>query len=221
MIKHSDISNPYVKGALGRKEWNDRYLNMKHIMTKWQIAFFALLIVNLVLVISMVKIASNQKIQPFVVETNQGMPYTLQKVDAIPMHDEKLINYAMNQFIINARTVINDNEAQKTFLNKLYAYSAENTLTFLHDYYQQNSPFARALKNTVTVSIVSSLPISKNTWQITWDEIAHASKTGTTLGTTRWVANMNYKFGKINTDFITDNPFGIYITNVTWAPSQV
>jgi type IV secretion system protein TrbF len=221
MIKQHDSYNPYVKGALGRKEWNDRYLNMKQIIFKWQIAFFALLIVNMILAIGMVKIARSNKIQPFVVETNKGMPYTLHKVDAIPMHDEKLINYAMNQFIINARTIINDSEAQKTFLNKLYAYSAENTISFLHDYYQQNNPFARAMKSTVTVSIVSSLPISKNTWQITWDEIAHASQSGAVLSTTRWIANMNYKFGKVNMDFLNDNPFGIYITNVTWAPSQI
>lgn len=213
----SSTENPFVKGAAGRKEWNDRYMNMSNMIRQWQLAFFAAIIAVMVLAFVVVKIATESKVQPFVVETNNGMPYAVKQMDATSLHDQKLINYAINQYIINARTVISDGQAQKNLLNKLYAYTANNALNFLQVYYQQNNPFQIASKYTVTVNIVNSLPLSANTWQVTWDEVKHSVNGSNELGTTRWVANLTYQFGDVNPHFITDNPFGFYITQMTWS----
>src|ERR1043166_9351097 len=117
------------------------------------------------------------------------MPYAVKQMESISTHDQRLINFAMNQFIINARTIVNDIEAEKSLLNKVYAYSADNTIRSLHDYYQKNNPFDASTYNTITVNIVNSLPVSKYTWQITWDEIKRSSHGGNVLGTSRWMAN--------------------------------
>jgi type IV secretory pathway TrbF-like protein len=217
--KSASINNPYVKGAEGRAEWNDRYMNMSKSIQRWQMAFFMAIMAVMVLAIVTAKIASQSKIQPFVVETNNGMPYAVKPMVALSSQDQKLINFAVNQFIINARTVISDGEAEKTLLNKLYAYSANNTIPFLHDYYESNNPFNRAAQYTVTVSIVNSLPIGKDSWQITWDETKHSSH-GDVLEKTRWVANLKYQFGDVNPHFMTENPFGLYITDISWAQNQ-
>ena len=216
----ASLENPYVHGAAGRKEWNDRYDNMKKSISHWQKAFFCAIAISILFACVLVKIATETKVQPFVVETNNGMPYAVKPMTSMSLHDQRLINYAMNQFIINARTIVHDTEAAKVLLNKVYSFSANNTINFLHDHYQKNNPFEMSAEYSVTVNIVNSLPLSKDTWQITWDEIKRDTHGGQVLGTTRWMANMTYKLGDVNQRFMTDNPFGFYVTNVSWSQSQ-
>jgi type IV secretory pathway TrbF-like protein len=213
--------NPFVKDAEGRKEWNDRFLNMKTTIKHWQLAFFAAIASVAILSFVVMKVASESKVQPFVVETNNGIPVAIKPVTALSAKDQMLINYAVNQFIINARTIISDNEAEKAILNKVYAYSADNTISYLHDYYQKNNPFDQSSQFNVSVNIFNSLPISKDTWQVTWDETKRSISSGVVISTTRWMANVTYKFAEVNTKYINDNPFGLYITQVSWSQSQV
>jgi type IV secretion system protein VirB5 len=212
--------NPYVKGAEGRKEWNDRYANMQDSIKHWRWAFFGALIISVIFAIALAKIAMESKVRPYAVETNQGMPYAIKPMKSFSAHDERLINFAINQFIINARTVISDTQAEKSLLNKVYAHSANKTILFLHDYYLKNNPFDLASRYTVSVNIISALPLSEYTWQVTWDETKHSTHDGHALGTSRWVANITYQFGDINPKFMADNPFGIYITQIFWSQTQ-
>jgi type IV secretion system protein TrbF len=212
--------NPYTKGAEGRKEWNDRYMNMAKAIRNWQLAFCGLLIITIVLSLAIAKVASQSKIKPYVVETNNGVPYAIKKVDELSAKDQLLINYAVNQFVSNAKTILNDAAAEKNLLDKVYAYSAENTLVFLQNFYAKNNPFALASSETVTVNIINSMPLSKNTWQVIWDETKRSVKGDKVLSVSRWMANITYKFGDINPKFINENPFGIYITDVVWSQSR-
>lgn len=218
--KSAILQNPYVTGSEGRKEWNDRYMNMSESIRHWQQAFFSAMVVVILFATIVARIATESRVQPFVVETNHGMPYAIQSMRSLSPHDQQLINFAVNQFIVNARTIVSDEQAQKTLLNKVYAFSANNTLGFLHDYYEGNNPFNLASQYTVTVNIVNSLPISHDTWQITWDETKRSTNGDNVLGVTRWMANVTYQFGDVNPRFITDNPFGLYITQVSWSQSQ-
>jgi type IV secretion system protein TrbF len=215
------LKNPYTKGAEGRKEWNDRYDNMKMSINKWQKAFFCSIMISIIFALVLAKIASESRVQPFVVETNHGMPFAVKPMSSWTIYDQRLINFAINQFIVNTRTIVSDNEAEKSLLNKAYAYSANNTIHFLHEYYEKNNPFDLSNEFSVTVNIVHSLPLSHNSWQIIWDETKHNVNGGNILGISRWMAIITYQFGEINKKFITDNPFGFYITQVSWSQSQL
>lgn len=210
-------TNPYVKGAEGQKAWDDRYGNMQQSLKLWQFAFFSALMTIAVLGGMLGYVSATSKVQPFVVETHEGMPYAIAPMQSVSAHDQRLINFAINQFIINARTVVHDPEAQKTLLDKVYAYSANQTLSFLHDYYQKNNPFEMAAHSTITANIVSSLPMSHDTWQITWDETEHNLTDESRTKTTRWVANVTVQLGEVNPHFMTANPFGLYITQMAWT----
>jgi type IV secretory pathway TrbF-like protein len=102
----SGLQNPYVKGAEGRAEWNDRYMTMKQAIQRWQRAFFMAMVVIIIFSIVIAKIAAESKVQPFVVETTNGMPYAVKSMQALSIRDQRLINFAINQFIVNARTII-------------------------------------------------------------------------------------------------------------------
>ena len=215
------IRNPYVSGAAGRKEWNDRYENLSQSISHWKIAFFCAIALSAIFGVVIAKMATQSSVQPFVVETNQGMPYAIKPMASWSSNDQRVINFAVNQFIFNARTVVNDAGAEKTLLNKVYAYSANSTINFLHDYYEKNNPLDLSSQFTISVTIVNSLPISPDTWQITWDETKRATSGDYSLGVTRWMAHVTYKFGDVNPQFLNDNPFGFYITHVAWSQSQV
>ena len=216
----SSIDNPYVAEFAGRKIWNDRYLNMAKATRNWQLAFIIAISIVALQTGGLIYVATQSKIQPFVVETNQGMPYAVKAMSTLSLHDQKLINYAVNQFVINAKTIVGDTHLQKTILNKVYAYSADNTLNYLHDFYLKNNPFEIAAKFTTTLKIVNSLPTGHNTWEVVWDETKHDPSSGSTLGTERWMAHITYKFGEVNEKMLNDNPFGFYITDISWSQSS-
>ncbi len=203
--------NPFI----GRHEWNDRYMNMAKAVRNWQLAFLLSMLLALGLFLELIRLNHSSRIQPLAVETCQGVPTKILPVSNKLPHPEALVNYALSQFIINARTIIADTQAQKTLLNKVYAYSADKTIAFLHDYYHENNPFNLSSNYTTQINIINTLAISEHTWQVTWDERTQGLNTGDT--TQRYIANLSFRFGKINERFIEDNPFGIYITALSWA----
>lgn len=215
------LSNPYIAGSQGRKEWNDRYENLADSVKKWQRAFFCAIACTLVFSGVLAKLAMESRVQPFVVETNNGLPYAIKPMSTMSADDQRIINFSLNQFIINARTVVSDTEAQKTLLSKVYAFSANNTIAYLHDYYEKFNPLESGDEYSISVNIINSLPLSHDTWQITWDETKRKKIGGSSIDVTRWMANITYKFSDINPNFMIDNPFGFYVTNVTWAQSQI
>jgi len=213
------LQNPYVSGAEARQEWDDRYHRMAKVIRNWQAAFLFAMGLSLILALTLYKKVTESTIKPFVVESCQGMPLALLPTVSGSPHKDSLVNYAINQFIINARTILHDNTAEKALLSKVYAFSADNTLSFLHDFYQEHDPFEEASRYTTTVTLLNSpLPISSDTFQVTWDETKKNPVSEGVISTTRWSAMVKVRWGESNPKFITDNPFGIYITQVTWSP---
>lgn len=220
-LRRSAQINPYLPENSGRHEWNDRYDNLVKGRRHWQLAFTLVITVTVIQSFFMGRLALRSSVQPFVVETNQGMPYAVKPVNAVSANDSRIVNYALNQFIMNVRSVVNDSEAEKNILTKVYAFSAKQTNAFLYEYFTAHDPFKLAHQYTVSVQIINSLPISKNTWQITWDESRRNVNSQQVMGKTRWLAQLHYELGAVNPHFLTENPFGIYVTEITWSESQI
>lgn len=209
--------NPYLDRTCGRKIWNDRYMNLSKARRHWQGAFFVLSLITLILLINIFTLSTQSKIKPVVVELNKGLPVGILPVsDNIPGRD-KLTEFAINQFITNARTILSDSEAEKLLLTKTYAFSAEETLNFLRDYYNEHNPFERAGSSTVQVVILNSLKIGNQTWQVTWDEVEKSKVGEATLNQARYMATLTTQQGEPSPKFLQENPFGIYITHLAWS----
>lgn len=217
--KPNTVTNPFVKGAEGRAEWNDRYLTMSNALLNWQRAFFLMLVLCGVLGGVVAKLALSTKIHPFVVETHQGVPYAISPLADLSIDDGRLLHYALNQFIIHAKTVITDKEAQRQLLHKAYAYAAGDAVNFLNQFYSQHNPLAEASRETVSVEITNVLPLGKNTWQLMWDETA--KKPGEPAKVSHWVGHLTYGLGEVNPETLNENPFGLYMTEVSWSKSQL
>jgi type IV secretion system protein TrbF len=208
-------NNPYINFAAARCEWNDRYMNMAKATRNWQIAFLLSMVLALGLLLQTIHLSTHSRIQPLAVETCQGVPKSILPITTKLPNSDRLITFALSQFILNARTIIADSNAQKTLLNKVYAYSADKTITFLHDYYRINNPFNLSALYITRINIIHALPISEQTWQITWDEIQFRGSGSE--NSARYVATLTYHFGKVSERFVQDNPFGIYVTAISWS----
>jgi type IV secretory pathway TrbF-like protein len=218
--KKSLPTNPYVEGAAGRQEWNDRYQNLAKAATQWRLACMVAMGMLAFFAIALLKLALASKVQPFVVETNQGTPYAIKPMPSIAANDQRLINFAVNQFIVSAKTIVDSTETEQGLLTKVYAFSANDTLDFLGQFYQKNNPFVLAAQYTITVQIVHAMPTGKHTWQVTWDESKSDAGTGAPLGKSRWIGYVDVALGDVNPQHINENPFGLYITHVSWSESQ-
>lgn len=204
--------NPYIQA---REEWDDRYGNMAKSIKNWQIAFAVMSIFALIMSITNARIATLSKIQPVLVETCEGSPTGFLPINGSKLQMDKVIKYSLDNFIINSRTIVGDAQAQKALLDKVYAYSADNTLMYLREYYEKNDPFIAASKYATQIKIIDTVPISSNTWQITFDETKKDAIDGE--ATSRWVATVTYRLGEVNPHFMVQNPFGIYITQMSWT----
>jgi type IV secretion system protein TrbF len=218
---HEGMMNPFVSGAAGRQEWNDRYENLAKKIWDWKRACLGALAVSFVLAVGLIHVASQSKIQPFAVEVNNGIPIAIKSMEAMQGSQQKvLVQYALTQFITHARTILNDPVGEKKILDKVYAYSADQTLLFLRHYYEKHNPFEGASQYTVSVKVINALELSHNTYQLTWDETKRGVNDGGIVEVTRWEANITYKFGEINQNFINDNPWGLYVTQLSWSQVQ-
>lgn len=219
-IESPNLSNPFIKGAEGRREWNDRYFNMRKAIQRWQAAFFSSLAIVALFAFFILKMAAQSRVEPFVVEMYKGEPYAIKPMTKLSLTDERLIHFALNQFITNTRSILKDLDAQKVLLKKAYAFAADDALHFLKQHYAGHDPRAESSSHIVEVQVINTLPISSKTWQVTWDEIKKDSLTGQVKESTRWLSQLTYEFGPVNTDFIEYNPFGLYITHMTWSKNQ-
>jgi type IV secretory pathway TrbF-like protein len=218
--KITQATNPYVKGSEGQRIWNDRYLSMSKATRHWQMAFFGLLVLTIIMFFVAMKFATEQtKFEAVAVETCQGaingiLPTSSTMSDN---HKEVITDYALKQFIINARTIILDKFAKEKMLDKVYAYSADQTLPFFKDYYGEFNPYEIAKNYTTHINILNTYKLSKNTWQITWDEIRKDAVSGQSIDTKRWIATLSHRFGNISPSHKEDNPFGLYVTSLSWS----
>lgn len=211
--------NPYLDRTGGKRIWNDRYLNLAKARRHWQFACFGLFILTIILLLLVVKLSTTSQIKPYVVELNKGMPVGFAKAYEGELLDEKLIPFVISEFITNTRSIMADSDAAKQMLNKAYAFSANDTLNFLRDYYNRHNPFEKAKTSLIEVNILNTLKISQKTWQVTWDEIEKSSAGGT-VGESRYLGTLTIERAEPNPKFLTLNPFGIYVTQLTWAKIQ-
>ena len=217
----SGVKNPYVAGAEGRAIWNDRYENLSESVRWWRGAFVGAIGVCLALTLAVVKMAVSSRVEPFVVETHQGAPIAIRALNGtMAAQDQRLINFALDQFILNTRTVLSDAKAQATILDNAYAYAADGALQTLSEWFKTHNPYDIAKRQTVSVNIINAMPLSQNTWQLMWDETVKDNGEETAPLTTRWMANVTYRMGEVNPKFMNQNPFGLYVTSVTWSKSQ-
>lgn len=219
--KKGKTTNPFTKEGISDKATDDRYMNLATSKRNWQIAAFIFIGVIVLQDVQLGRVAVHSKVEPWLVELNNGQVINAVRGTPLDANDKsKLINVYLRSYIRDARTVNGDTELQKSVLDKVYARTTDKATAYLNEYYNVNDPFKEAATFTVLPEIVSVLQMSENTWQITWDEKKRSVVDGSVMEVSRYVAQITYKMGEPDRSNMDLNPFGIYVTNLSWSKSN-
>lgn len=218
---HKWQDNAFIRG---RAAWNDMYGSVVERNRKYFAVSVLLAIALLMSTIGLIYIGSQSKIQPFMVQVGQnGDIVDVSSAEKAPDITEKIIKYFLQRFVVNMHSISGDNIVQKKML--AFVYSSVNTsgnnnaMNILKDFIQSNNPFTLNGQFTNQVNISSIYPISKNTYQITWEEVKRTTD-GKFVSKSYYTGQMSYKFAHSGGENFTYNPFGIYVTNMTWSQVQ-
>lgn len=211
--KPTNSSNPYLNA---RREWDERYGDQIARAKSWRAAAFASLAVAGIAVVGITIIGSQSKIKPFVVTIDKlGDPIAMAQPVTGSAIDQRIIEAQLANWIWNARTVIPDPVAQKNLVDRVYAMTSSAAATYLNQYYTQHPPFGDF---TVNAQVNSILPISKDTWQISWEESRYQN--GQPQPVQHWKANITTgvdpRLGETPQVKI-NNPLGLFIRSVSWT----
>lgn len=208
-------ATPYLNA---RREWDDRYGDALSRAYSWRIVAMSAICVAALAVIGVGYIGAQSKIQPFVVAIDaMGSPVAIAKPTGGSAVSQRIIISQIANWIWNARTQLSDPDAQKILINNVYALSSADTGKYLNDYYKEHSPFGS--DGAITrVNVTSVLPVSENTYQVTW--IESTAQPGKTVTTQNWKANLSVGIDQKLADkpeVALANPLGIFIKSLTWT----
>ncbi|MBN2824857.1 MAG: hypothetical protein JXQ76_06005 [Campylobacterales bacterium] len=208
---------PCINGA---REWNEVFGSYVKQAYVWRLFAFMSIIIAAISVGGVVYIGSQSKIVPYIVEVDKhGSDVIGGYATKISPIDPKIIKYGLSEFVINFKTVYPDHEIQKDYVFKSYRYLVSNFPAYMavSKYYQDNSPFERSQKERVTITIMSVLQMSKDTWQIDWSEkITNDQGITRAVDGYRGLATIDIIPPKTESE-VLKNPVGLYIKEFTWS----
>lgn len=211
----SNEKNPYLNA---RREWDERYGDSVARARTWRYAAFGMIGIAAMAVLGVAWIGSQSKVKPFVVALDGlGNPIAMAQPTGGSAVSQRIIEAQVANLIWNARSVINDQSAQKTLLDRVYAMLSPDAASYLNDYYKTHSPFA-ADGITTNVEINSILPVSKDSFQVNWKESKF--NTSQPLGSSQWKANVTVGVDPTLADkpqVMIANPLGIFIKSIAWT----
>jgi type IV secretion system protein VirB5 len=206
-------ANPYLNA---RREWDERYGDALSRAKNWRLAAFASLAIASVAVLGITYIGAQSKIKPFVVAIDKmGNPIAMAQPVTGGAINQRIVEAQVANWLWNARTVLSDPAAQKVLIGRVYDMLGSDAAGYLNQYYSAHPPFGYVANVTIT----SVLPISRDTYQINWDETT--VQNGQPQPAQHWKANIttaqDVKLAE-NPQIMLDNPLGLFIKNITWTP---
>lgn len=217
--KKQAAENPYL--AAQRAD-NDKHMDLAKAKYNWQVMAMTSLGILVFSVVGNIWQGVQSKYVPYLVEVDKlGGTVVVGPADQRNPADVKRILYhELGRFIENARTVISDRDAQKTLIDRVYAYLPNQSAArvMLTDYYRTRDPFKLAETTTVGTEINNVLELSKNTYQVEWTEQTRSlrgEKTGLAI---HWKAVLTVEIHPpTKEDQIRANPVGIYVMQINWS----
>ncbi len=208
------VENPYIAA---RREWNERYGSYIARTRTWQTIGLCSLGLVALLSISLVTLASQSRVQPYIVQVDKlGAAVAVSAAEPITTIDERIIRYQLASFITNARSITADGAVQKKWLKSIYSISTPAAQAYLNEHYKAQDPFEVARSSRVDVEVQSVLKISDKTWQVQWNE-TRRSLSGGIESSTNWQAVLQLHTVETTTEAqIRANPTGLVIDQINW-----
>ncbi len=212
--KAGSINNPYLNA---RREWDDRQGDALARAHNWKLTAFGAIAVAGLAVAGITYIGAQSKIQPYIVAIDKmGNPIAMAQPVAGGPVNQRIIEAQVASWVWDWRSMLSDPLAQKHLLAQVYAIASTQTAVELNPWYKKN--WIADAGFIISPHISSILPVSKNTYQVNWNETKY--KDGQSDGTTYFKGNVSVGIDKkiaSTAQASMLNPLGIYVKSVTWT----
>ena len=213
-------SSPYTEG---RKEWNERYGSYIAQRDNWRKATFAALGLAAVAVGSNVWLASQSKVEPYVVAIDKlGDAIAVGPADRTTLDNPRAVRRELDLWVKNVRTVTTDHDAATRNVEEAYAATDKSgpALQVLNAWYSSHDPYRRASNGVVLATISYIRFRGGHTWIVGWREEERPVNQPAPLPVD-WEMEVVISSSPSNdADGIKANPLGIYVHSFNWGIRQ-
>lgn len=210
-------NSPYLNA---RREWNERYGDYIKQAKTWRIAAFVSMGIALVSVGGLVSVSMQSKVVPYLVQLDDHSDVVrVERADVLQKPDANAIRAALANWVIGARTIYTDPQAEKDLIDATYAMTLPNSAAYqsLANYDRDNNPYELAATETVGVQVTLVVPISNESWQVDWTETVK-SPAGKVISTKDWQAMLTISLiPPTDPQQIMLNPLGVYVRQFAWS----
>jgi type IV secretion system protein TrbF len=207
-----------------RNEFTNAFGDLARGKRNWQLMSFALIALLTVTTLSYVRLASSQRVIPYLVQVDRlGQVLAIGRADETLKPDQRLVAAQLAQFVRAIRTVLPASAAagQSEMIKRGYAFVAPEAAGFLNDYFadSKNDPRILGARITRQVDVTGILRVpNSDVWRLQWTEVERPIEPGLETRTTAWEGYATVKLVPPATaEAVQDNPLGLYITTINWT----
>jgi type IV secretion system protein TrbF len=216
-MKITDQDTPYM---LAKQDFQERIANLMKAKDQWRMAFFGAIGLVAMAVAGLISVSLQQRVVPYAIELDGNAEVRrVTRADVIEQPSINHVKAALRNWIIGARTVYSDYNAQQSHLNTTYAMTLPNSPAYqsLVSFHKDNNPFDRAKKENVEVTVNAVIPTTDKTWQIEWTEVTRDAG-GRAVYTKAWQGAFTVTIIPPTTESqIHINPLGLYVKQFAWS----
>lgn len=173
-----------------------------------------------------ITVSQQPRTLPYVIEVNKitgdvaaiGNPPRMDQVPANVL--TPVIQTTLARFIESVRSVTTDTKFQQKLIDRdVHPFLQDSTkpTTLISEFYHVNDPFKIAQKQIVEVSVDYPSQQTPLTYSLHWTEKME-NLDGTVTSTQEWEGYAAVEQRDVPINQRASNPFGIYLTNLSWQP---
>jgi type IV secretion system protein TrbF len=205
---------PYQRAA---QVWDDRLGSARTQAKNWRLMAFGCLTLSVGLAAGLVKLSSESRITPYVVEIDKlGQAQAVGPAERDWTPTDAEIAWQLARFIDDVRSLPLDPIVLRHDWLEAYAYAGDRAAATLNDFARQRDPFKAVGERTVSVEVTSIVRASPDSFQVKWTE--QAFRNGALERTERWTGILTVAIRRPTTaDVLRTNPLGLYVLALDWS----
>ena len=220
-----DNDAPWIKA---QQHQDDRFLRLAAHAKNWQKHARGNQAVSVALVVGMVYIAIQWRVEPVFIGVDKLGRKEVIVVgvnDEARVRKEDMVYREMVDFVENVRTVTSDYSANNKALTKAFSRLTGAAETYVRNDLKSHKPNEVATKKTIVPEIKLAMPVTdggqRNSWQVEWTETSYDLKGEQMAPPELWTANIQYELHPGKTvDEVHRNTLGFYIPTISWAKKK-
>jgi type IV secretion system protein VirB5 len=205
---------PYQRAA---QVWDERLGAARTQAKNWRLMAFGCLSLALGLGLGLIKIASESRVTPYVVEVDKlGAALAVGPAERDWTPTDAEIVWQLARFIEDVRSLPLDPIVLRHNWLEAYGFVGDRAAATLNEFARQRDPFKAVGERTVSVEVTSVLRASPDSLQVKWTE--QAFRNGALERTERWTGILTIAIHRPATaEVLRQNPLGLYILALDWS----